>query len=263
MLEFKKKRGTNYLYAISKKVTYTLHRNRMDQKYYVRRAEADRPTYDSFRHSKLTFSYEEAVRFAQTLEDGGYDWQADVDRLEREKAQAKAEQDRQNEDKKEQFVQALLNKGLTVQEFLRLYEVFEDMSSEVINRVYQSADAPCCPSGQGRGLRARFLSLRPAVSATMEECNIVMGYLEGHGYALAADLVSGTLYRLDIERISRTGNLLTPPVLYTLEEAVEFALDMNEVLLEQEETEGKAAVLEREGDILRKLLQRMGAENKY
>ena len=236
MLEFKKKRGTNYLYAISKKVTYTLHRDRMDQKYYVRRTEADRPTYDSFCHSKLTFSYEEAVRFAQTLDEGGYDWQADVDRFEREKAQAKAERDQQNEDEKEQFVQALLNKGLTVQEFLRLYEVFEDMSSELMNRVYQSADAPCCPSGQGRGLRARFLSLRPAVSATVEECNIVMGYLEGQGYSLAADLVSGTLYRLDMERIGRTGNLLAPPILYTMEEAVTFALNMNEDLLEHEVT---------------------------
>lgn len=39
------------------------------------------------------------------------------------------------------------------------------------------------------------------------------------------------------------------------------ALDMNEALLEQEEDEGKAAVLERDGDLLRKLLQRMNAEN--
>lgn len=262
MLEFKKKSGTNYLYAISKKVTYTLHRNRMDQKYYVRRTEARRPTYDSFRHSKLTFSYEEAARFAQTLDDGGYDWQADLDRFESEARRAKAEQNRQHENEMEQFVQALLDKGMTVQEFLCLYEMIENMSSEVVSRLQKSADTSICSSGHGRGLRARFLSLRPAVSATVEECNIVMGYLEGQGYSLAVDLVSGTLYRLDMERIGRTGNLLAPPILYTMEEAVEFALDMNEDLLEHEEDEGKAAVLERDGDMLRKLLQRMGAENK-
>lgn len=261
MLEFKKKRGENYLYAISKKVTYTLYRHRIGQKYYVRRAEAGRPLYDSSLHSKLTFSYAEAVRFAQTLDDGGYDWQADVDCFKREAVKAKAEQDRQNENEKEQFVQALLDKGLAVQEFLQLHEVFEDMSSEAVSRLYQSAAAPDLPSGNGRGLHAWFLSLRPAVSATIEECNIVMGYLEGQGYSLAADLISGTLYRLDMERISRTGNLLAPPVLCTIEEAVEFALDMNEDILEYEEDEGKTAILERDGDLLRKLLQRMGAEN--
>lgn len=261
MLKFKKKRGADYTYAISKKVTYTLHWNSIGQKYYVRRAEAGRPLYDSSLHSKLTFSYAEAVRFAQTLDDGGYDWQADVDRFKREAVQAKAEQDRQNENQKEQFVQALLDKGLTVHEFIKLHEVFEDMSSEAVSRLYKSADTPDLPGGHGRGLRARILSLRPAVSATVEECSIVMGYLEGQGYSLASDLISGTLYRLDMERIGRTGNLLTPPVLYTIQEAVEFALDMNEGLLEQEEDEGKAAVLERDGDLLRKLLQRMSAEN--
>ena len=104
------------------------------------------------------------------------------------------------------------------------------------------------------------------IAATVKERGvrqpgIVIGYLEGQGCSLASDLASGALYRLDMERIGRTGNLLAPPVPYTMEEAVEFAVDMNEEVLNCEEDKGKAAILKREGDLLRGLLQRMHAEN--
>lgn len=257
MLQFRRSKKISHCsYAVNNKVTYNVCRNNVHEQYIVQRYEAGSPIYDSHLHSGKKFDYQDAIEFAQLLADGGYDWMADIERYRQKVEEDRATSERMAEKKKILFAAKLLSKGISVKEFFELQDEFEVMPSNVIELLRRCANTTT-EYGNGRGLRERFMALRPHVAATAEECAIVMNYIEGHGYGLFADLSSNVLYLMDLERANAAGNIMAPAIIYSLQYAVEFAIDMNEELSGSEADDEKRAILDREGDLLRGLLSRM------
>ena len=97
------------------------------------------------------------------------------------------------------------------------------------------------------------------VHMTSEDAEVVLGYLAGHGYSLAAD-PDGLTYRLDLEVEGSEEEA------YTIENAIYFCYDMNDDFLQEYEDdpdEERKEKLEHDREILDLLLDQIYRRDCY
>ena len=105
------------------------------------------------------------------------------------------------------------------------------------------------------------VSIRQGLQMNLVEADIVLGYIEGHGFALMMDeQVQMALH--DTEEEEKYGYSKDQP--YTIREAVEFCQEMNEELLrdasgEESRDENRVLDLRKDGLILGGLMERAAA----